>query len=85
MITTPQSVGFVFEQTTFRDWCTNNGLDPVRLNGYAFFQEVYDLSREDGCATLKRDYIVDELIGIAERNTYPDTKTQDLVRTQNVC
>lgn len=28
--------GIVFEQTTFRDWCTSNGLDPDRLNGYAF-------------------------------------------------
>lgn len=30
--------GIVFEQTTFRDWCVSNGLDPARLNGYAFFQ-----------------------------------------------
>jgi len=36
--------GIVFEQTTFRRWCISNGLDPDRLNGYAFFHEVYDLS-----------------------------------------
>lgn len=36
--------GIVFEQTTFRRWCISNGLDPDRLNGYAFFHEVYNLS-----------------------------------------
>lgn len=66
--------GIVFEQTTFRDWCISNRLDPDRLNGYAFFHEVYDLSREDGYATLKQDYTNEKLISIAERNTYPDTK-----------
>lgn len=25
--------GIVFEQTTFRDWCASNGLEPDRLNG----------------------------------------------------
>lgn len=68
--------GIVFEQITFREWCTSNGLEPDRLNGYAFFHEVYDLSREDGCATLKRDYTIEELIGIAKENTYPDVKHQ---------
>lgn len=66
--------GIVFEQTTFRDWCTGNGLDPDGLNGYAFFQEVYDLTREDGCAILKQGYTIEELIGIAKENTYPDVK-----------
>lgn len=68
--------GIVFEQTTFRDWCTSNGLEPDRLNGYAFFNEVYDLSREDGYATLKQDYTDEELISIAKKNTYPDVKHQ---------
>ena len=68
--------GIVFEQATFRDWCTSNGLDPDRLNGYAFFHEVYDLSREDGYATLKQDYTDEELISIAKENTYPDVKHQ---------
>ena len=68
--------GIIFEQTTFRDWCTSNGLEPDRLNGYAFFHEVYDLSREDGYATLKQDYTDEELISIAQRNTYPDVKHQ---------
>lgn len=77
--------GIVFEQTTFRDWCASNGLTPDGLNGYAFFQEVYDLTREDGYATLKQDYTVDELISIAEKNAYLGTKNQDLVRTPKVC
>jgi len=53
--------GIVFEQTTFRDWCTSNGLDPDRLNGYA---------------TLKQDYTNEKLISIAKENTYPDVKHQ---------
>lgn len=53
--------GIVFEQTTFRDWCTSNGLDSDRLNGYA---------------TLKKDYTNEELISIAKENTYPDVKHQ---------
>lgn len=68
--------GIVFEQTTFRDWCASNGLEPDRLNGCAFFQEVYDLSRKDGYATLKKDYTNEELISIEQRNTYPDVKHQ---------
>ena len=68
--------GVVLEQTTFRDWCTSNGMEPDRLNGYTFFQEVYDLTREDGYATLKQDYTDEELISIAQRNTYPDVKHQ---------
>ena len=68
--------GIVFEQTTFRDWCISSGLDPDRLNGYAFFHEVYDLSREDGYATLKKDYTNEELTSIAKENTYPDVKRQ---------
>ena len=68
--------GIAFEQTTFRDWCDNNGLEPDRLNGYAFFNEVYDLSREDGYATLKQDYTLEELISIAKENTYPDGQRQ---------
>ena len=66
--------GIIFEQTTFREWCISNGLNPDGLNGYAFFQEVYDLTREDGHATLKQDYTTEELIGIAKKNTYPDVK-----------
>ena len=46
------------------------------MTGYAFFQEVYDLTREDGYATLKKDYTNEELISIAQRNTYPDVKHQ---------
>lgn len=68
--------GIVFEQTTFREWCKSNGLKPDRLNGYAFFHEVYDLSREDGYATLKKDYTDEELISIAKENTYPDGQRQ---------
>ena len=68
--------GIIFEQTTFRDWCTSNGLEPDRLNGYAFFHEVYYLSWEDGYATLKQDYTDEELISIAKENTYPDVKHQ---------
>ena len=68
--------GIVFEQTTFRNWCTSNGLEPDHLNGYTFFHEVYDLTREDGYATLKQDYTIEELIGIAKKNTYPDVKHQ---------
>lgn len=68
--------GIVFEQITFREWCTSNGLEPDRLNGYAFFNEVYDLSQEDGRATLKQDYSVEELISIAKENMYPDVKHQ---------
>ena len=68
--------GIVFEQTTFHEWCTSNGLKPDRLNGYAFFNEVYDLSQEDGRATLKQDYSVEKLIDIAKRYTYPDVKHQ---------
>lgn len=37
--------GIVFEQATFRDWCTSNGLNPDRLNGYAFFHEVCTIYR----------------------------------------
>lgn len=66
--------GIVFEQTTFRDWCNNNGLESDELNGYAFFNEVYDLSQEDGRATLKQDYTNEKLISIAKRNTYPDAE-----------
>jgi hypothetical protein len=51
-------------------------LNPDGLNGYAFFQEVYDLTREDGHATLKQDYTVEELISIAKENTYSDVKHQ---------
>lgn len=68
--------GIIFEQTTFREWCISNGLNPDGLNGYAFFQEVYDLTREDGHATLKQDYTVEELISIAKENTYSDVKHQ---------
>lgn len=68
--------GIVFEQTTFREWCKSNGLKPDRLNGYAFFNEVYNLSQEDGYATLKQDYSVEELISIAKENIYSDVKHQ---------
>lgn len=64
--------GIIFEQTTFRDWCTSHRLNPDSLNGYAFFQEVYNLSHDDGCATLNQSYNTEELISIAEKNTYSD-------------